>query len=80
MLSWLQTIFCSTQILDVNSLLDLENTLDFLKAFEKKELCENEEIEQKSQDLTKTKDKNFYENQSNSKFIRWSYKFYRRMF
>ena len=69
MLSWLQTIFCSTQILDINSLLDLENTLDFLKAFEKKELCENEEIEQKSQDLTKTKDKNFYENQSNSNLL-----------
>ena len=44
MLFWLKTIFCSAQMLDVNLLLDLENTSNILK-----ELCENEETQQKNQ-------------------------------
>ena len=69
MLFWLKTIFCSTQMLDVNLLSEIENTSDILKAFGKKELCENEETQQKNQELTKTGDKNFYENQSNSNLL-----------
>ena len=35
MLFWLKTIFCSAQMLDVNLLLDLENTSDILKSYVK---------------------------------------------
>jgi len=64
MLFWLKTIFCSTQILDVNLLLDLENTSDILK-----KLCENEETQQKNQEPTKIGDKNFYESSSISNIL-----------
>ena len=64
MLFWLKTIFCSAQMLDVNLLLDLENTSDILK-----KLCENEETQQKNQEPTKIGDKNFYESSSNSNIL-----------
>ena len=49
MLFWLKTIFCSAQMLDVYLFLNLENTSDILKAFRKKGICENDEIQQKNQ-------------------------------
>ncbi|KKO74216.1 hypothetical protein AAJ76_980004563 [Vairimorpha ceranae] len=56
MLFWLQVVFCSTPILDFNFLVDLENSSNYLKAFENKELCENEEMQQKSQETTEIED------------------------
>ena len=64
MLFWLKTIFCSTQMLDVNLLSELENTSDILK-----ELCKNEEIKQKNHKLTKAEEEFFFENQSNSNIL-----------
>ena len=64
MLFWLQVVFSSTPILDFNFLVDLENSSNYLKAFENKGLCENEEIQQKTQEMTKTKDEYLDEDQS----------------
>ena len=56
MLFWLHVVFCSTPILDFNFLVDLENSSNYLKAFENKGLCENEEMQQKSQETTEIED------------------------
>jgi len=53
---WLQTIFCSTQILNFDCLDDLENTSNTLKA------CEKKEIYQKSQASTEIENKYLDEN------------------
>ena len=64
MLFWLQVVFSSTPILDFNFLVDLENSSNYLKAFENKGLCENEEIQQKTQEMTKTENEYLDEDQS----------------
>ncbi|EEQ81582.1 hypothetical protein NCER_101933 [Vairimorpha ceranae BRL01] len=69
MLFWLQQVFCSTQILDQNLPLDLENLLNYIKAFENKGLCENEEIQRETQELTKTVDKYLDENPFDSNLL-----------
>ncbi|EEQ81256.1 hypothetical protein NCER_102417 [Vairimorpha ceranae BRL01] len=51
MLFWLQEVFCSTQILDHNVPLDLRiNISSTSRAYENKGLCENVDIQQKSQE------------------------------
>jgi len=69
MLFWLQVVFSSTPILDFNFLVDLENSSNYLKAFENKGLCENEEIQQKTQEMTKTENKYLDKNQSDSNLL-----------
>ena len=69
MLFWLQVVFCSTPILDFNFLVDLENSSNYLKAFENKGLCENEEIQQKTQEMTKTVNKYLDENPFDSNLL-----------
>ncbi|KKO74433.1 hypothetical protein AAJ76_720003453 [Vairimorpha ceranae] len=69
MLFWLQQIFCSTQILDFNFLVDLENTMDFSRVFESIELCEKEDIQQKTQESTKTEDEYMNDNQLSSNLL-----------
>ena len=69
MLFWLHVVFCSTPILDFNFLVDLENSSNYLKAFENKGLCENEEIQQKTQEMTKTVNKYLDENPFDSNLL-----------
>ncbi|KKO73849.1 hypothetical protein AAJ76_2040001892 [Vairimorpha ceranae] len=69
MLFWLQVVFCSTPILDFNFLVDLENSSNYLKAFENKGLCENEEIQRKTQEMTKTENKYLDENPFDSNLL-----------
>ena len=69
MLFWLQVVFCSTPILDFNFLVDLENSSNYLKAFENKGLCENEEIQRKTQEMTKTVNKYLDENPFDSNLL-----------
>ncbi|KKO75897.1 hypothetical protein AAJ76_1000083480 [Vairimorpha ceranae] len=69
MLFWLQVVFCSTPILDFNFLVDLENSSNYLKAFENKGLCENVGIQRKFQEATKTVDKYLDENPVDSNLL-----------
>ena len=69
MLFWLHVVFCSTPILDFNFLVDLENSSNYLKAFENKGLCENEEIQRKTQEMTKTVNKYLDENPFDSNLL-----------
>ncbi|KKO74042.1 hypothetical protein AAJ76_1320007276 [Vairimorpha ceranae] len=69
MLFWFQIVFCSTQIFDFNCLVDLENSSNYLKTFKNKGLCENEEIQQKTQEMTKTVNKYLDENPFDSNFL-----------
>ena len=69
MLFWLQVVFCSTRILDFNFLVDLENSSNYLKAFENKGICENVGIQWKFQEATKTVDKYLDENPVDSNLL-----------
>jgi len=69
MLFWFQIAFCSTQIFEFNYLVDLENSSNYLKAFENKGLCENEEIQRKTQEMTKTENKYLDENPFDSNLL-----------
>ncbi|EEQ81212.1 hypothetical protein NCER_102498 [Vairimorpha ceranae BRL01] len=69
MLFWFQIAFCSTQIFEFNYLVDLENSSNYLKAFENKGLCENEEIQRKTQEMTKTVNKYLDENPFDSNLL-----------
>ncbi|EEQ81385.1 hypothetical protein NCER_102198 [Vairimorpha ceranae BRL01] len=66
MLCWLQTIFCSIQIMDFDFLVNLENTSDYFKEFEKKKLFDNEKVQQNDQEQVEIEDKHCYENASDA--------------
>ena len=70
MFFWFQIIFCSKQILDHNLMLEPEiNTSDSSRALENKGLSKNEEIQQKTQEMTKTENEFLDENRSDSNLL-----------
>jgi len=70
MFFWFQIIFCSKQILDHNLMLEPEiNTSDSSRALENKGLSKNEEIQQKTQEMTKTENEFLEENRSDSNLL-----------